>query len=45
MENKNKNTDCQKFDRVADQKWEIVEMTIGIIFRNQFSDDLSGNKN
>ena len=28
MENKNKNTDYHKF--VADQKWGIVEITIGI---------------
>ena len=45
MENKDTNTDCQKFDRVVDQKSEIVEMTIGIIFRNQFSYDFSWNKN
>ena len=32
IENKDTNTDYQKFVRVADQKWEIVEITVGIIF-------------
>ena len=32
MEDKDTNTDCQKFVRVGDQKWDIVEITIGIIF-------------
>ena len=32
MENNNTNTDYHKFVRVGDQKWEIVEITIGIIF-------------
>ena len=32
MENKDTNTEYQKFVRVGDQKWEIVEITIGIIF-------------
>ena len=32
MENKDKNIDYQKFVRVGDQKWEIVEITIRIIF-------------
>ena len=32
MENNNKNTDYHKFVIVGDQKWEIVEITIGIIF-------------
>ena len=31
MENKDTNTDSQKFVRVRDQKWEIAEITIGII--------------
>ena len=37
MENKDKNTDYHKFVRVGDQKWEIVEITIGISF---FASDL-----
>ena len=32
MENNDTNTDYHKFVRVGDQKWEIVEITIGIIF-------------
>ena len=32
MENKDTNTEYQKFVRVGDQKWEIVEITIRIIF-------------
>ena len=32
MENKDTNTHYQKYVRVGDQKWEIVEITIGIIF-------------
>ena len=32
MENNNTNTDYHKFVRVGDQKWEIVEITIRIIF-------------
>ena len=32
MENKNRNTDYQKFVRVGNQKWEIAEVTIGIVF-------------
>ena len=32
MENKGTNTDYQKFVRVGDQKWEIVEIITGIIF-------------
>ena len=32
MENKDTNTDYRKFVRVSDQKWEIVEIPIGIIF-------------
>ena len=32
MENKDTNTDYQKFARVGDRKWEIVDITIGIIF-------------
>ena len=32
MENKDTNTDYEKFVRVGDQKWEIVEITIRIIF-------------
>ena len=32
MENKDTNTDYQKFVRVGDQKWEIVEVTIKITF-------------
>ena len=31
MENKDTNTDYQKFVRVGDQKWEIAEITIGVI--------------
>ena len=31
MENKYANTDYQKLVRVGEQKWEIVEITIGII--------------
>ena len=32
MENNDTNTDYHKFVRLGDQKWEIVEITIGIIF-------------
>ena len=32
MENKDTNTDYNKFFRVGDQKWEIVEITNGIFF-------------
>ena len=32
MENNDTNTDYHKFVRVGDQKWEIVEITIRIIF-------------
>ena len=32
MENKDTNIGYQKFARVGDQKWEIVEITIGISF-------------
>ena len=32
MENNNTNTDYHKFVRLGDQKWEIAEITIGIIF-------------
>ena len=32
MENNDTNTDYHKFVRVGDQKWEIVEITIGIFF-------------
>ena len=32
MENKDTNTDYQKFLRVGDQKWEIVEIIIAIIY-------------
>ena len=32
MENKDTNTDYQKFVRAGDEKWEIAEITIGIIF-------------
>ena len=32
MENKDTNADYQKFVRVGDQKWEIAEITIRIIF-------------
>ena len=32
MENKDTNTDYQMFARVGDQKWEIVEITVGFIF-------------
>ena len=32
MENKDTNTDYQKFVRVVRQKWDIVEIPIGIIF-------------
>ena len=32
MENNDTNTDYHKFARVGDQKWEIVEIAIGIIF-------------
>ena len=28
----NSNTECYKFVKVGDQKWEIVEITIRIIF-------------
>ena len=36
MENKDKITDDQIFVRVGDHKWEIVEITIGIIFCLRF---------
>ena len=32
MKNKDTNTDYQKFVKVGDQKWEVVEITIRIIF-------------
>ena len=32
MENNDTNTDYHKFVRLGDQIWEIVEITIGIIF-------------
>ena len=32
MENKDTNTDYQKFVRVGDLMWEIVEITISMIF-------------
>ena len=32
MENKDRKTDYQQVVRVGDQKWEMVEMTIGIFF-------------
>ena len=32
MENKDTNTEYQKFVRVGDQNWEIIEITIGINF-------------
>ena len=32
MENNDTNTDYNKFVRLGDLKWEIVEITIGIIF-------------
>ena len=32
MGNNDTNTDYHKFVKVGDQKWEIVEITIGIIF-------------
>ena len=32
MENKDANTDYPKFGSLCNQKWEIVEITIGIIF-------------
>ena len=32
MENKNKSIDYQNVDRVGNQKWEIIEISIGIIF-------------
>ena len=32
MEYKDTNTDYQKVVRVGDQKWHIVEITIGIVF-------------
>ena len=32
MGNKDTNIDYNKFVRVGDQNWEIVEITIGIIF-------------
>ena len=32
MENNDANTDYHKFVRLGDQRWEIVEITIGIIF-------------
>ena len=31
MENNDANTDYHKFVRLGDQKWEILEITIGII--------------
>ena len=37
MENNNTNTDYHKFGRVGDQKWEIVEITIEIIFLLEIS--------
>ena len=37
MENKDTNTDYQKFTRVRGQKWEIVEITIRIIFLLEIS--------
>ena len=36
MENKYANTDYQKLVRVGEQKWEIVEITIGIILLLEF---------
>ena len=32
MENKDTNTEYQRIVRVGDQKWEIVEFTMGIFF-------------
>ena len=32
MENNDTNTDYHKFVRVGDKIWEIVEITVGIIF-------------
>ena len=32
MENKDTNTDYHKFVSLGDQKWEIVEITMGIFF-------------
>ena len=32
IENKDTNTDYQRVVRVRDQKWEIVEITIGVTF-------------
>ena len=32
MENKDRNTDYHKFVRLGDQMWEIVEITVRIIF-------------
>ena len=32
MENKDTSSDYQKFVGVRDQKWEVVEITIGIFF-------------
>ena len=32
MENKDTNTEYHKFVSVGDQKWDIVEITIGIFF-------------
>ena len=32
MENNDTNTDYHKFVRVGKQKWEVVEITIGIFF-------------
>ena len=32
MENKDTNTDYQKFVGLGNQKWEIAEITIGIVF-------------
>ena len=32
MENNNTNRDYHKFVRLGERKWEIVEVTIGIIF-------------
>ena len=34
MENNDTNTDSHEFVRLGDQKWEIVEITMGIIFFN-----------
>ena len=37
MENNDTNLDYTKFARVGDQKWEIVEITIGITFLLEIS--------